>query len=115
MENKFNNEQNGNSIATINQKKEIALPLVAVLLSSPIALVFLVALGWGLPSFAVLFMVLSPIAGLITGIMSLCRGKKRNGVVGMILSIIAIALPASIVILIIVFLIGVSTGLISLM
>lgn len=115
MENKLNDKQNTNSIVAAHHKKEMVFPLIAVGLSLSIIPLFLCTLMWELPSFVILFMVMLPIAGFITGIASLCRGKKRIDKVGMILSITAIALPVSIVLLIIIFFIGAATGLISLM
>ncbi len=99
-----------------NSKKEIALPVIAAILSSSSILLFLISLSFGvLPSFVVLLMVLLPIIGFIMGIVALCRGKKRIGIIGMILAIIAILIPASVVSLIIILFIGVVTNLIPLM
>ena len=116
MKNKITDSQDQNSMTTIHRKNEIGLPLLALGLDLiPILLVFLSSLGLGLPSFVLLFMVLSPIVGLITGVISLSRGKERIGIVGKILAITAIALPLILVIIIVIFFIGVATGVISLM
>ena len=61
------------------------------------------------------YLALFPIAGLILGIVSLLQGKKRIGKTGIVLSIIAIALPALLIALIIVLLTGATMGLIALM
>jgi hypothetical protein len=58
---------------------------------------------------------LLPVAGLITGIFSLTLGEGQIGKPGKILAIIAISLPAALVLSIIVIFIGAATGLISLM
>jgi len=116
MEPKLIDEQNTTPEAIAHKKKEIGLSLAAFGLSAiPVVLIFLGAFAWTSSSFLRLLLVMSPIAGFIAGIQSLCRGKKRIGVAGAIFSIAAIALPASVVLLIIGFFVGASTGLISLM
>ncbi|MDR2589683.1 MAG: hypothetical protein LBC71_01660 [Oscillospiraceae bacterium] len=112
MENELNDEIIIKPVEKENQKKEIILPIISFLLSSSIIVLFFGSLLLG---YVMLFMVLLPIAGLVTGIESLRRGKKRIGVAGMILSIIAVAIPAAIVFFIIVLFVGASTGLIYLM
>ena len=98
------------------RKSGLALPLTALGLDlGSILIVFLGSITRGLPSVALLFVVLLPIAGLITGIMSLSLGKSQIGKIGKILAIIAISLPLAFVAIIIVFFIGVVTGVISLM
>ena len=96
-------------------KSEIELPLVAFLLSTPVLLLFVGVFSWNVPSYLGLLLLLSPIAGLAAGIVALCRGKKRNGIAGMILAIGAIAMPAAIVIFVIGLFVGDAIGLISLM
>jgi len=99
-----------------SSKKEIGLPLVALGLDlAPVLILALGSIIRGVSSFGLLFVVLLPIAGLITGVVSLAVGKSRMGKIGKILAIIAISLPIAFVLSIIVFFIGVTTGLISLM
>lgn len=116
MENKFSDAQDIKSNITIQHKNKIGLPLIAVGLDLlPILIIFLSTLVRGLSSFILLFIVLSPIAGLMMGVVSLNQGKGQIGTVGKILAIVAIALPLVLVTLIVVFFIGVTTGVISLM
>jgi len=97
-------------------KNKIGVPLIASVLSiSPILIISIGSFGFALMSYAYLFLILCPIAGLIMGIISLIQGKKRIGLAGMIFAVIAVALPLAMVALILVVFIGVSTGLISLM
>jgi hypothetical protein len=96
------------------EKHEIGLPLIALgLVIVPVLIGFLLGalLSAALPSFVFLFLVLLPIAGMITGIFSLSRGKDRLGLAGKVLAIAAISLPAIFIILpIFVLFIGVATG-----
>ena len=89
----------------IHNTDQIVLPLLAIVLD--LVPVF-VERGRGpltpIIPFIRLLMVLSPIAGVIIGIVSLILGKNRT------LSIIAIALPLTFVASIILFLIGAQTG-----
>ena len=116
MENKINETQVTNSETVAQDKKEIGLPLIALGLDLvPIIFICLSSLfQFSLPFFW-LIAVLSPIAGLMTGIASLRRGKTRIGIVGKIIAIIAIIAPLSVIAFIIIFFIGVMTGVISLM
>ena len=98
------------------RKNGIGLPITALGLDlAPALIIFLGSIIRGLTSVTLLFTVLFPVAGLITGIVSLTLGKDRIGKIGKILAIIAISLPLALVLSIIVFFIGVVTGLISLM
>ena len=98
------------------RRNGIVLPLIALGLDlAPIPIVFLGSITRGLTSVPFLFVVLFPIAGLITGIFSLARGKGRIGNTGKVLAIIAISLPLTLVIFVLAFFIGAVTGLISLM
>lgn len=117
MENQLIDGQSVDSMHGTHHKKEIGLSLVALCLSLvPFLLVFLSNIfNFNLPGLVILFIILSPIAGLIMGIASLCKGKKKIGNFGMIFSIIAIALPALLIILIILLFIGAATGVISFM
>jgi len=116
MENQFNDTQDTKPENVISQKKEVGLPLLALGFSVLPFLVYYLFSGLGsFASILLLYLVLSPIAGLITGILSLTKGKRRIGTIGIIISIIAITIPLAIVVLIVIFFIGVSTGMISLM
>ena len=65
----------------------------AVLLGLGLLLLFVASwLSW-LAGFFVLLAVLSPIAGVVTAVVALCMGKARIEKKGVILSIIALALP----------------------
>ena len=98
------------------RKNEIGLPLLALGLDlAPVLIVILSSIIRGTTAFVLLFAVLLPVAGLITGIAALTLGKGRIGKPGKVLSIIAISLPLALVIFILVIFIGVVTGLISLM
>lgn len=99
------------------QKSKIGLPIVALSLDLlPILLAFIISLTSRFSSSIILlFMVLSPLAGLVTGIVSLSRGKDSIGIAGKVIAIIAVVLPLSFVAFIIAFFVGVTTGLISLM
>ena len=70
---------------------------------------------YGFIPFLYLLAVISPIAGLVLGITSLSLGKHRIDAAGKAAAIAAIALPASVIIFILVFYIGAVTGVISLM
>ena len=118
MENEALDQQNADSTTAARRKNEIGLPLIALgLVIVPIlAFLFLVVLLklHDLLEFMFLFIVLSPIAGIITGILSLVRGKGRIGLAGKILAVTAISLPVIFIIFPILYLsIGVATGVIS--
>ena len=101
------------------QKPKIIMPLIALILAVvPLAVLlvinfFLINVGTG--GWLILVCLLSMANGLVFGIMSLTKGKKKIGKIGMILSITAIVFAASPALFVIGFMIGVSTGLISLM
>ena len=98
------------------QNRGIALPLIALGLDlAPVLISFLASITRGVLAFTLLFMVLLPVAGLTTGIVSLSLWKDRIGKIGKILAIIAVSLPLAVVLFIIVIFIGAATGLISLM
>ena len=98
------------------RKNGLGLPIIALGLDlAPVLIVFLGSIMRGMPAFALLFVVLLPIAGLITGIVSLSLVKGRIDKIGKILAIFAISLPAALVLCVIVVFIGATTGLISLM
>ena len=109
-------DKHGTIFMTQKNKIETGLPLIALCLDFvPVLLVLIGSLIQGLSSFALLFMILSPIAGLMTGIISLNKGKDRIGVIGRTLAIIAVTLPLALIVIILIFFIGAATGLISLM
>ena len=98
------------------RKNELSLPITALGLDlAPVLIIFLNSITRGFTAIALLFVVLFPIAGLITGIVALTLGKGWIGRMGKILAIIAISLPLACVAFIFVIFIGVVTGLISLM
>jgi ABC-type dipeptide/oligopeptide/nickel transport system permease component len=98
------------------RKNGLSLPIIALVLDlAPVLILFLNSITWGFTAVALLFVVLYPIAGLITGIVTLTVGKGRIGKIGKILAIIAISLPAVFVAFILIIFIGVVTGVISLM
>ena len=98
-----------------HRNHKITLPLVALGLDlGPVLLIILSSLRIGNAVFVLLF-ILAPAAGLITGTVALTRGKKRLGLAGMIIAIVAVALPLAFVALIISFFIGAATGMITLM
>ena len=94
----------------------IGLPIVALGLDFAPALILLLgSIMRGFPAFTLLFMVLFPIAGLITGVVYLSLGKGKIDRIGKILAIIAISLPLAVVLCVTIIFIGAVTGLISLM
>jgi hypothetical protein len=99
------------------RKNGIALPIVALGLDfAPVLIILLNSIiRGGVLASALLFAVLLPVAGLITGIVSLSLWKDRIGKIGKILAIVAISLPVALVLFIIVIFVGAVTGLISLM
>ena len=98
------------------RKNGLGLPIIALGLDlAPVLLIFLYSITRGATAFVLLFAVLFPIAGLITGIVYLSQGKGKIGSIGKILAIIAISLPLAVVLLFLVIFIGAVTGLISLM
>ena len=114
MENQANDTLDERPETILHQKNEIGLPLLALGLSLVPFLLGISGLSL-FSSFILLLMVLSPIAGLITGVSSLKRGKRRIGLTGIVISIIAITIPIAFAALIVIFFIGVSTGMIPLM
>jgi len=99
----------------VEPRRQAGLPLLAVGLDLVAVVLFLGLPFFPRPSFLLLLASLAPIAGIILGVVGLRRGRKRIGTVGFILAIVAIALPLSVVALVVVFSIGVATGVISLM
>ncbi|MDR1328095.1 MAG: hypothetical protein LBK23_00640 [Oscillospiraceae bacterium] len=117
MENKFRDTRDAAPETAARRKKEIGLPLIALALDIvPILLyVVFIASGSGAGGLETLFTILLPLAGIVTGVTALGRGKDRIGTAGKTLAIIAIVLPLIPVALIVVLAIGAMTGVISLM
>jgi hypothetical protein len=116
MENKFSDTRDAAPETAARRKKEIGLPLIALTLDIvPVLYLVFTASGSGAGGLATLFTILLPLAGIVTGVTALGRGKDRIGTSGKILAIIAIVLPLIPVALIIVLAIGAMTGVISLM
>ena len=116
MEDKPIDTQDTNPATTKHLKNAIGLPLIALGLAlAPLLLVFLGSLGLWLPSGIILVMILSPIFGLILGIVSLNEGIERIGKVGKTLAIAAIISPLSFVAFTLILFMGVATGRIPLM
>ena len=99
-----------------HDKYGIGLPLIALGLDFlPVLFIFLNWILQGAAASILLLAVLSPIAGLMMGIISLIRGKGRIGTAAKLIAVIAIALPAAFVTFIIIFFVGAMTGIIPLM
>ena len=96
-------------------QNRILLPLIALGLDFlPILMSGIMSFGIRIPAVNLL-MLLSPISGLILGIVALSKGKAHIGTIGKIIALLAVALPLAIVGLVIFFFVGAATGLISLM
>ena len=131
-ENQINDIQDAVSTTATQHKNEIGLSLIALGLSLlPVIIIFfntpryrlrssyplfykvleiIVSPIEGLPPFFRLFVILSPIAGLIAGVVSLNQGKERIGIIGKRLAITAIALPLILIALLLASFIGAFTG-----
>ena len=100
----------------IKATQGIGLPLIALGLDLiSVVLYYLGSLTNLSISFILLLILFAPIAGMITGVVSLIRGKGRMGIIGKVIAIVAVALPTLAVLFILFFFVGVMTGLISLM
>ena len=114
MENKSVDTQDTSPETTELQNNKIGLPLLALtLVIIPALLALLNMLGLYLPPFAALIMIISPIIGLVLGIMALDKKDGQIGKARKILATTAIAIPlifvAIILIIFIFMLIVVST------
>jgi hypothetical protein len=110
MENELIAAQGANSTAAVYRRNDLRLPLIALGLDLyPVLIVWLSPFIPTLPSFIYLCIILSPIAGLITGVISLILGKRRIGAVGKILAIIAIVFPLALAAALIIVLSEMST------
>jgi hypothetical protein len=99
-----------------NNRYGIGLPITALGLDlAPILIFFLASIIRGWSPFTPLSMLLFPIAGLVTGIVTLTLGKGKISKIGKILAIIAVSLPVAFVAFILIIFIGVVTGVILLM
>ncbi|MCL2070935.1 MAG: hypothetical protein FWH07_01735 [Oscillospiraceae bacterium] len=113
MEN--NNQDNKNGVSAPKPNK-LLLPILALSIEVAAALLFLLGSMFQIAGgFVVLFAILLLISGFILAIAGLGNGVKEIGKPGLVLSIIAIAIPLAPVLFIIVFLIGAATGMIALM
>ena len=118
MENKSHDTQSVNSAADRQSKNKLTLPLIALCLSVlpvPIIIITLFGLAAGFAAVMLLPTLLSPVVGLVMGVIYLSKGKARTCRCGKILAVIAIALPLSAVVFVIIFFIGAMTGIIPLM
>lgn len=114
MNNQLNDTNNANDEVG-KRPYNFLLPLVALALDLvPALLLFLSSRGINVPMGSLLA-VLSPTAGLLTGIFALGQGKARIGLIGKIIAITAVALPLGFVAFIVIIFIGATTGLIPLM
>ena len=93
-------------------KSELVLPLIA--LGFDVVPIFGVLIFEPSP-LALLFVVLSPIVGMILGVVSLSRDKMRIGKAGKIISIVAIALPLALLAFYAIIIYRVVTAIIALM
>jgi len=89
-----------------SKKKRLALPISALAceVGGPIVffLLTLLSVSVGFLNFlawpCLLMIILSPVAGIIIGIISLCFGKKEIGKSGVIMSIISLVLPVVLIV-----------------
>ena len=92
----------------------LGLPLVA--LGLDLIPVLAIVLGRrSLTSFSLLLLIMLPVAGVITGVSSLRRGRGGRYIAGNVIAVIAIALPVVFVLFFITIFIGMVTGVITLM
>lgn len=97
MENNFDNVKNIDSAADISKKKSLRLPITA--LAFDFLPVLIVLIGSLTPLYRylgiipLLIAILSPFAGIMTGMIALFNGRKKIGKLGVVLSVGAIALP----------------------
>ena len=93
-------------------KPQVALPIIAILIE---IFPFIFSLVGRFTSLALLMMLILPVVGFILGVVSLRKGKAKTGMVGKIIAIVAVALPALWIGAIIIFFVGANTGMIALM
>ena len=76
------------------RKSKIGMPLLAlVLYLVPVFLLYLSTIGYKLTSITILLCIALPIFGLLLGVSSFAGGKEELGTSGMILAILAVAIP----------------------
>lgn len=85
------------NIAAAAPTKAHPLPYIALVIALivPIVAGFIGANVKWAQNFFYSVAMLSPVAGMLTAIVALCLGKKRIGGIGILISIIVIALPLS--------------------
>ena len=95
MENKSIDARDTNAAAVEPPKKQLGWPVAAFLLVfvAPFLFDFIAVMPWGLWLFGIFGMVLSPITGVVAGVVALCLGKKRIGKAGIILAGLAVIMP----------------------
>ena len=102
--------------APVDRKSGLRLPLIALGLDfAPILLIALTSRVAGLQGLLFLLVLLCPVAGLITGIMAFVRGRGSLSLAAKIIAGVAILLPFSFIVLIVLLFVGAATGVISLM
>ena len=102
--------------ASALRKSAMQLSLIAIGLDIiPIVFILLDSYITRLPSISNLLIIFAPISGLLIGVMCLNRLKGQKCVAERVLAIVAMAIPLAMVALILVFIGGVMTGVISLM
>jgi hypothetical protein len=99
-----------------NKRKELGLPILALSLDLAAILLFYLSMFlYDIAGVLFLFSMLFPIVAVINGVNALRKGKARIGMAGKIIAIIAIAIPLLVVLYVIMFFVGVATGIVSLM
>ena len=102
--------------AKVPMIKRIRLPLVALGLDlMPFLIYYVLRFNMAVTSFFLLSAVMFPIFGAVTAIAAIREGKKEIGVLGMVIAILAFALPLVFVGAVLIFVIGAMTGMIALM
>jgi ABC-type dipeptide/oligopeptide/nickel transport system permease component len=116
MENKTIAAPGANLVNDTKPRSDLGLPLIALALVvlSPLSSYLAPYMPW-FQSLLLLITIVGPIAGMITGVAALNRGKGRMSKAAKIIAIAAIALPLAFIGLILAFFIGAVTGVISLM
>ncbi|MCL1805474.1 MAG: hypothetical protein FWG28_05700 [Clostridiales bacterium] len=116
MEKQLLNEQNDQFPDSGDEKLSgiLGLPLIALGLDLLPVLVITLSRR-SLSSFSLLFLIMLPVAGVVTGVFALRRGRGGRYVAGNIISVVAVALPVIFVAIVLTIFIGIVTGVISLM
>ena len=97
--------------------RNLGMPLAALCLSIlPFVLLALQGpIGYRMSAITILFIVCMPIAGVVMGFSSLGEGRSQIGIVGVVISLVAVALPIITVVSGVLFFAGAATGVIRLM